>query len=184
MAASTGLVARVAMVAPTARWRIADTSAATNLVTSPATGATRDSVGLVGSGEHPQWLFFEHVPNAELGASVAGQHVRRMPPMSFRGYQNDPREAQTHNTLGGPWPSTAATIPRQKTRERHLPFCATPPFGLPPFGPLLFFLILRPAKRQTCLGVGRRLPAPSPKPQSSLGFGEEEVTTSPNPKLV
>ena len=63
-------VARVAVAAPAACWRIADASAAefgqdvaTDLVLSPATGVARGSVG-----EPPRWLFFEHVLNAELGA--------------------------------------------------------------------------------------------------------------------
>ena len=82
LAALMGLVAGVAVAAPTIRWRIADSSAAefgrevaTDLVLSPVTGVARGSVGLVRSGEPPPWLFYEHVPNAELVAWEADKHA-------------------------------------------------------------------------------------------------------------
>ena len=82
LAAIICLVAGVAVAAPAARWRIADTSAArlvqelaTDPVLSPATGVARGSVGLVHSGEPPRGLFCESVPNAELGAWEAGNHA-------------------------------------------------------------------------------------------------------------
>ena len=77
-----GLVAGVAVTAPAARWRAADTSAAefgqevaTDLVLGPAAGVARGSVGLVRSGEPPRWLFCEDVPHAELVAWEADRHA-------------------------------------------------------------------------------------------------------------
>ena len=118
-----GLVAGASFAAPTAHWRIADTSAAlfgqevaTDLV--PAAGVARGSVGLVRSGEPPRWPICEHVPNAvRSGARGLGDEPRRcsghLPTARTQGYDglatrrihgcsNDPGRTQKQTPVSNP----------------------------------------------------------------------------------
>ena len=82
LAAIMGLVAGVAVEAPTARWRITDTSAAefgqevaTDLFLSPATGVARSSVALASLRESCS-ASTNRTPSSELGRRTSvRQHV-------------------------------------------------------------------------------------------------------------